>query len=98
MWNGAFGPQIKKSTCQHGDIFVQVGEPELGIAPVRVQFNHTCAGGITPPSNSKTYTLEYQLDSFMDAEDEEAADLQRELDEMTSSEKLEWINQQLTGI
>lgn len=98
MWNGIFAPTIqKKSGCTHGSTAIMFGEPEFGMVPVYVQFNHTCEGGTKPPSNDTVYTFEIELDSFMDAEDEEAADLESQIDNMTESEKLEWINEQING-
>jgi hypothetical protein len=102
MWGGMFSPDLKKSGgCEHGAIYVQVGQPEMGLAPIYVQFNHRCTGrgGIktSPPSNAITYTFEVELDSFMEAEQEEAADLQQELDNMSDSEKLKWVNDNLVS-
>lgn len=98
MWNGVFSPRVTKASCSHGSTAIWFGEPEYGLLPVYVQFNHTCAGGTTPPSNDTVYTFEIELDSFIDGEDDEAVDLASEVGAMNDSEKLKWLNEQIHGV
>ena len=95
FWKGAFAPIRKANAgCEHGQTAVSIGEPEFGVVPVYVEFNHTC-NGRPAPSNSTTYTYEYELDNFVDGEDQEAADIQTMLNNMSDSDRLKWINENL---
>lgn len=96
IWNGAFAPMRKNTSgCSHGVIMVDVGEPEFGFVPIYVQFNHSCPGGTAPPSNSTVYTFEVELDDFTGGQYSSAEDLKTELSNMTDSEKIKWINNNL---
>jgi hypothetical protein len=97
MWDGAFAPRVRKVTsgCTHGSVYIDIGDPEFGSVTVRVQFDHTCAGGSTPPSNNKVYTFEIELDEFTDGQNTAAEDMRAEVENMTDSEKLAWVSNNL---
>lgn len=95
FWQGAFTPIRKFASCDHGTVAIWLEEPEYGILRVNVQFDHTCTGGTKPPSNDTVYSFDYQLESYGSEADEEAADLQEEINNMSDSEKLTWINENL---
>lgn len=97
FWKGAFAPLTKGSGCDHGRTYIAFGEPEEGEIPVYVQFNHTCTGW-EPPSNSKVYTFYIDAEGFGDEADGNASDIATDVSEMTESEKLKWLNDQMVSV
>lgn len=95
FWKGIFSPFQKAADCDHGSIAIWFEEPEFGAVRANVQFDHYCSNGMPAPSNSTVYTFEIELDNFGSAMYDDVADLESEISQMTDSEKLKWLNENL---
>jgi len=98
FWKGAFAPVHPKNSFQKCDKCSESGptiwfeEPEFGLVRVNFSFNHVCRTG-PAPSNDKVYSFDYELENFDSAMYDDVVDLEANLGQMSSSEKMRWLNE-----